>query len=77
MIVAFVTRHIPRSESKENFRAAVGFILASYETVKNIYYSQNEKSFERLCDIMRLYSSEIEYCEDNVAALIFEFESVL
>ena len=72
-----VYRHIPRSESEENLRAVVGFILASYETVKNIYYSQNDRSFGRLCDIMRLYSSEIEYCEDNVAALIFEFESVL
>ena len=76
-ITYLVYRHIPRSESEENLRAVMGFILISYEMVKNIYYSKNDRSLERLCDIMRLYSSEIEYCEDNVASLIFEFESVL
>jgi lysine-N-methylase len=76
-ITYLVYRHIPRSESEENLRAVIGFILVSYEMVKNVYYSQDNRSFVKLCDIMRLYSSEIEYCEDNVAALIFEFESVL
>ena len=76
--ISYLTyRHIPRSESYDNLRAVVGFILLSYRMVRAIYCSGEERTPESLTETVRLYSSEIEYCEENVSSLIFEFESVL
>lgn len=70
-------RHLAGSESELNFRSRVAFCILGLKLV--LYIAQREKNLtqERIFDIIRLYSSEIEYSEDNTESLIFEFESVL
>ena len=72
-----VFRHISSSESYEDLRARLGFVLVSEMLVRNMVDSFGATGFDDMREIFRLYSSEIEYSEDNSSALIFEFESVI
>ena len=72
-----VFRHVSGSQSFDNLRARLGFAILSAKIVMRIFARENLLTKERLFDIIRLYSSEIEYSEDNTAALIFEFESIV
>ncbi len=71
----FVYRHLATAESYDALRARLGFAILSAETVRSIFECEKEKTKENLFDLVRRYSSEIEYSEDNTAELIFEFES--
>ncbi len=70
----FVYRHVSMAGSRDNFRARLGFSILSVEMIRSIFESGDVHTFDTLAEISRLYSSEIEYSEDNTAELIFEFE---
>ena len=72
-----VYRHVGVSENYLNLRARLGFSLLCADFVRRIAEREPGTTFERICDISRMLSSEIEYSEDNTASLIFEFESEL
>ena len=72
-----VYRHVSVATDFENLRARLGFCLLSVSVVRRIFNANSEKSKDKLFDIIRLFSSEIEYSEENTAELIFEFESAL
>ncbi len=77
LLLYFVYRHLSLSVSFDNLRAVLAFCIFSAEIIKYIFDIGESKSKEHLFDIARLYSSEIEYSEDNTAELIFEFESLI
>ena len=72
-----IFRHVTQAVSYDNFRARVGFVSLSVKLVRYILARESNLTKERIFDIIRLYSSEIEYSEDNTADLIFEFEAGL
>ena len=45
--------------------------------VENLFYSGASLDKESLFDLIRMYSSEIEYSEDNIDSLVFDFECEL
>ncbi len=73
----FVFRHVSSAENEDNLRARLSFCILSTEIIKYLFESGENRSKEALFDLARLYSSEIEYSEDNTAELIFEFESFI
>lgn len=73
LLAYFIYRHVSASESRDNLKARLGFAILSAEMIKGIF----ERSEEKLSDIARMYSAEIEYSEDNTAELIFEFECMI
>ena len=72
-----IYRHVSVSESYDNLRARLGFILVSELMVRQMIFSSSDMSLEGVINVMRLFSAEIEYSEDNTNALIFEFESAV
>lgn len=65
-----ITRYVTESESYDNLRARLGFCLLGAHLMK----CAEVKSEAGIFEFARIFSEEIEYSEDNVAALIFEFE---
>ncbi len=72
LLVYFIYRHIPESEDLSDLAARVAFAVLSVRIINGIYKMlsmEHRLDFELLCDICRMYSSEIEYCEENTEKL--------
>ncbi len=75
LLTYFVYRHVSIAESRENLRARLAFSILSVRMIRHLFEARGELRLDALLSLARLYSSEIEYSEDNTAELIFEFES--
>ena len=63
------------SDSHCNLRARIAFSILSVRIIKYLFERSERCDTQTLISLARLYSSEIEYSEDNTAELIFELES--
>ncbi len=77
ILIYFVYRHVSASSSYLNLRAKLGFAILGVSILMYLIERAQECNVENLIELARLYSSEIEYSEENTDALIFEFESEL
>ena len=75
LLVYLVYRHTPLSEDKGDFADRIAFACLGYKIIKNICERTDNCNFDMFCEICRMYSSEIEYSEDNTAALIDIFKN--
>ena len=71
-----VFRHVSVADSFDNLRARVGFCLLLTSVLESMI-AERDLTFAEICDCARMISEEIEYSEDNTAALIFEMECIL
>ena len=62
-------RHIPEADGKENVPPLVSFCTASWRLIRSIYL-HGEHSAEALEEICRMWSAEIEYSDENPAAVL-------
>ena len=69
----FVFRHLSASEDDDDARARIGFCLISLRMIRAAASASGITTLCEFADICRIYSSEIEYSEDNTEALIGEF----
>ena len=67
-------RHTADADGEKGFTARVGFALLGVEIIRALFEKSDSRNVEKLLDIARRYSSEIEYSEENTDAVIFEFE---
>ncbi len=74
LLAYFVYRHVSVAWSADNLLARLGFSILSVEMIRCLFERGGDHSPEALIDLSRRYSAEIEYSEENTAALIFEFE---
>lgn len=70
----FIYRHVTPASSRDRMRASLGFALLGVSVIAYILERSESADTDALLSAARLYSSEIEYSEDNTAELIFEFE---
>ena len=74
LLVYFLFRHLADSESREDLFARIAFSVLSVKIINCLFEakrnSSNDCDFQLLCDISRMYSSEIEYCEENTAYIL-------
>ncbi len=75
LLTYFIFRHVSTAENRDKLRAKLAFSILSAEMIKLLFERENEQKLERLAELARLYSSEIEYSPENTDELIFEFES--
>lgn len=70
-----VFRHVSTADSESSFFARLAFALLCVKLVKYLAEREENLTEARLFDIVRLFSSEIEYSEENTEDLIFELEA--
>lgn len=68
--VYFVYRHLSLALENERYDKLIHFIAESYYTIKLIFLKGAVQTLEELIEISRLYSSEIEYSDQNIYALL-------
>lgn len=68
LLTYFLFRHL----RCDDLSPRLAFCIVSTKMIFDIFSLCKEESFETLCDIARMYSSEIEYSEDNTDELLFE-----
>ena len=73
----FVFRHVSTAENEASFLARVGFASLGVRLVKYLAEREEALTESRLYELVRLYSSEIEYSEENTDELILEIEMSL
>ncbi len=69
LLCYFVYRHLPNAPYDDNIKSHLAFIVLGYETVKALV-KMDFKAFEDIVEYARLYSSEIEYSQENIDALL-------
>lgn len=57
----FIFRH-----TYENFEEGILFSIVSFEAIGKIFFGSENKTLENLAEICRMYSSEIEYSDENI-----------
>ena len=72
LLVYFIYRHYASSQEDLLSKERIAFSIISYRIIKHLVFSSEAIDFINLCNISRMYSSEIEYSEENINAL-FDF----
>ncbi|MBQ2326878.1 MAG: flagellin lysine-N-methylase [Clostridia bacterium] len=72
LAVYFLYRHIPGALEDGDFEGRAAFAALSVRIIGALLCLSDDFSMEELIDIARLYSSEIEYSDDNTYALLDE-----
>lgn len=70
-----IFRHLSVAENDINLRSRLGFCLLICSVLDN--FLADSHSFAEVVEFVRTLSEEIEYSEENTAALIFEYECFL
>lgn len=73
--VYLLTRHLPKVLDGEDASVVVSFAVLALDIVSALFAQCEVQDFAALCDIVRLFSSEIEYSEDNLYAIFDEIAS--
>ncbi len=68
VLVYFVYRHLAEGFYDGRLKERLLFAILSFYIIRKIF-SQGEQTMVELVEICRMYSSEIEYSEDNMEAL--------
>lgn len=71
LAVYFLLRYINK-ENEENIKGIISFCFLGVYMIWEIFCRSEDKSKEKLEDICRMYSAEIEYSLDNINDLLFE-----
>ncbi len=74
LIAYLLMRHLPKVLDGEEPWVIVSFAVFAHDLITALYM-QTDGTFEALCEIVRLFSSEIEYSEENLYALFDEIAS--
>ena len=74
LAIYFIFRHIKNDMYDGKYNNVVRFSMMSCYLIGALtaYYQKENKSvnLEKLIDFARMYSAEVEYCEDNISRLI-------
>ncbi|MBQ4354878.1 MAG: flagellin lysine-N-methylase [Clostridia bacterium] len=81
LLVYFVNRHLADAADVLDLDARLAFAVLSYAVIRSIWEGEcrknGEASLAELIETARLYSAEIEYSEDNTAAVLDALEECL
>ena len=70
--VYLLFRHLTPAEGEDDLRARLGFCVFGVMLLARLY-AAGEKTMDDLLELARLFSSEIEYSEENTRALLRYF----
>lgn len=69
LLVYFLYRHIPSALDDGDIASKIGFSVLSVRIIAAILSREEKQDFEALKQLVRLYSSEIEYSQENLNTL--------
>lgn len=69
LLIYFLYRHIPSALDDSGINSKVCFAILSVKIIAAILSEEEKQDFETLAELCRLYSSEIEYSDENLFAL--------
>lgn len=72
LLVYLLYRHLSASMADGDESGWLGFIALACEMIMQLFL-RGEQTMRALCEIARLYSSEIEYSDENIGAIIAEW----
>jgi hypothetical protein len=76
LLVYLIYRHMANAPSLDDADARAAFAVLGYRLVHAlgaaIFTLRGTFTFEDQLELVRLFSSEIEYCEDNLYAILDE-----
>jgi len=70
LAVYFIFRHLPSATSNGNYGKIVKFALMSSYIIGALFACHAPVTDDKMIDIVRMYSAEIEYSEENTEKLI-------
>ncbi|MBR5871210.1 MAG: flagellin lysine-N-methylase [Clostridia bacterium] len=71
LLVYLLMRHLPKILEGEDPAVIAAFSVLAYDLIASLF-ANTDGSFDSLCDIARMFSSEIEYSEENLYAIFDE-----
>ena len=74
LTVYLLTRHLSKVLDGEDPAVIVSFAVLAHDLIAALF-ADTDGSFDALCETVRLFSSEIEYSEENLYALFDEIAS--
>lgn len=70
LLLYFIYRHTADGIYDGSFYARIGFAVLSLELIKVLCCDKGKADIDSFKDIARRYSTEIEYCEENIDRII-------
>ena len=70
LLIYLIYRHLPDSLYDGRFEERVKFALFSYDIIKALLQVQKKAELNDLIEIVRMYSAEIEYSDENIDAIL-------
>ena len=70
LCVYLLYRHLPAALEDDDVAGRVAFCVLSTRTLMALCAAKEDCTMDHLLDFARMYSAEIEYSEDNIAALL-------
>lgn len=70
LLVYFLYRHVPGAVDDGDLQGRLAFCLLSWHIIRRLYLLHGNHTLSALAEVSRLYSSEIEYSDDNLSALL-------
>ena len=74
LLVYFIFRHMTESLDDDKFKERIAFVVLGYIMIKSTaalhLNTKGSVDIDDIVEICRVYSSEIEYCPDNIETLL-------
>lgn len=70
LLIYFLYRHMADSLYDGRFKERAAFAVLSVRVIYALFILSNTYTISELAEIVRMYSSEIEYCEENMETLL-------
>ena len=74
ILTYYMYRHLSKVYDGYKFETCISFSLICASCIMHMYLSLPDKRFESLCDIARVFSSEIEYSSENTDEFMTEID---
>lgn len=73
----FIVRHVSNSVDNLDIKSRTLFSILSVSIIYNVFIKSKDTSMENFKDIVREYSKEIEYSEDNVNKILDYIDQIV
>ena len=70
LLVYLLCRHLPGALEDDDFCGRIAYVVFAWNLVRSICAAEEKLDFEGIVETCRLYSSELEYSDENIAAII-------
>ena len=70
LLVYFLYRHMPGALDDGDVQGRLAFAVLGWKIIRRLFLLQGEQTLDTLVETARLFSSEIEYSDENLSALL-------